>query len=192
MAQAVVGKICAITLLTVNSQNDIMSYSNFIGEFMSFVPHEVCRPQHKADFSTIIYGFDHTGFTPTGKRVEQPTSQNEPIAQHTDDQTEDNSTEYLLIKGIIDQKWPIAEKNQRVFARTMKLVEELGELADELLSSMNLQRQDKQDAFHDQKVEDEFADVLASVVLLAAELDIDIAEVMKRKIEYTKKRFESV
>ena len=74
----------------------------------------------------------------------------------------------------------------------MKLVEELGELADELLSSMNLQRQDKQDAFHDQKVEDEFADVLASVVLLAAELDIDIAEVMKRKIEYTKKRFESV
>lgn len=99
--------------------------------------------------------------------------------------------EYLLIKAIIDEKWPIAEKNQRVFARTMKLVEELGELADELLSSMNLQRQDKQDAFHDQKVEDEFADVLASVVLLAAELDIDIDEVMKRKIEYTKKRFET-
>lgn len=88
-----VGKICAITLLTVNSQNDIMSYSNFIGEFMSFVPHEVCRPQHQTDFSTIIYGFGHTGFTPTGKRVEQPTSQNEPIAQHTDNQAEDSSTE---------------------------------------------------------------------------------------------------
>lgn len=97
--------------------------------------------------------------------------------------------EYQVIKEIIDQKWPIPDQKQRIFARTMKLVEELGELANELLTSMNLQRQDKQDAFHDQKVEDEFADVLASVVLLAAELDIDIEEVMQRKITFTKQRF---
>lgn len=102
---------------------------------------------------------------------------------------QDLQAEYQHIKAIIDEKWPIPDQKQRIFARTMKLVEELGELADELLSSMNLQRADKQEAFHDQKVEDEFADVLASVVLLAAELDIDIEAVMKRKIEFTKQRF---
>ena len=56
------------------------------------------------------------------------------------------------------------------------LVEEIGELA----KSVNKENID---------ISQEFADVLASLVLLAIELDIDISTVMKRKIAFTKERF---
>ncbi len=97
--------------------------------------------------------------------------------------------EYAQVLKFIQANWPLAEQNQRVFARTMKLVEELGELSDELLTSMNLQRAAKTAKFAQAHVEDELADVLASVILLALELGIDIETVMKRKLIFTKKRF---
>lgn len=96
--------------------------------------------------------------------------------------------EYQAIADTLNRLWPLQNSQQRVFARIMKIVEELGELSDEILTSMNLQRGSKIDKFSHQNIEDEFADVLASLVLLAVELDIDIEEVMKRKIEYTHKR----
>lgn len=98
--------------------------------------------------------------------------------------------QYQIIAEILNQKWPIDDKNKRIFARTMKIVEEFGELADEILTSMNLQRNTKIENFSHINIEDEFADVLGSLLLLANELDIDVEEVMKRKIEFTMKRFE--
>jgi NTP pyrophosphatase (non-canonical NTP hydrolase) len=98
--------------------------------------------------------------------------------------------EYKQISTFINDKWPLKNDEQRVFARIMKLVEELGELADEILTSMNLQRQSKIAQFTRQNIEDELADVLASVVLLAEELNVDVEEVMKRKIALTRERFE--
>lgn len=100
------------------------------------------------------------------------------------------TTEYQQIADFLNSRWPLKSENQRVFARTMKIVEELGELADEILTSMNLQRNSKIAQFSQQNVEDEFADVLASLILLAIELDIDIEEVIKRKIKFTQDRFE--
>lgn len=97
--------------------------------------------------------------------------------------------EYAVILAFIQKNWPIADPNQRTFARTMKLVEELGELSDELLTSMNLQRADKMANFAQENVENEFADVLGSLILLALELNIDIETVIKKKIAYTKNRF---
>ena len=102
-----------------------------------------------------------------------------------------NLTEqYQEISNFLNTHWPLKDKNQRVFARTMKIVEELGELADEILTSMNLQRKSKIAKFSHDNVQDEFADVLASLVLLAIELDIDIEAVIQKKINFTKKRFE--
>jgi len=98
--------------------------------------------------------------------------------------------EYEQIGHFLNQRWPLKSANQRVFARTMKIVEELGELADEILTSMNLQRRSKMVAFSQENVEDEFADVMASLILLAVELKIDIKKVMKKKIKYTRERFE--
>ena len=96
--------------------------------------------------------------------------------------------EYKKIAEILNRLWPLKNKQQRIFARTMKIVEELGELSDEILTSMNLQRNSKIAKFSHKNVEDEFADVLASLMLLAVELDIDVTKVIKRKIDYTHKR----
>lgn len=98
--------------------------------------------------------------------------------------------QYKKISQFLNIKWPLKDKDQRVFARTMKIVEELGELADEILTSMNLQRDSKIAKFSKENVEDEFADVLGSLILLAIELDIDIEKVVQKKIDYTRERFE--
>jgi len=37
---------------------------------------------------------------------------------------------YQEIADFLNQHWPLKDHNQRVFARTMKVVEELGELSD--------------------------------------------------------------
>lgn len=97
--------------------------------------------------------------------------------------------EYKKISETLNEKWPLKDSQQRIFARTMKIVEELGELSDEILTSMNLQRNSKIAAFSQQNIEDEFADVVASLILLANELEIDVEEVMKRKIALTRERF---
>lgn len=98
--------------------------------------------------------------------------------------------QYKKISDFLNEKWPLKDHDQRVFARTMKIVEELGELSDEILTSMNLQRDTKIEKFSRQNVEDEFADVLGSLILLGIEMDIDIERVIQRKIDYTRDRFD--
>lgn len=100
------------------------------------------------------------------------------------------TSEYQKIADFINQRWPLKNKEQRIFARFMKLTEETGEMADEVLTSMNLQRESKIAEFSQQNVADELADVLASVILLANELEIDLDEIMRRKLKYTRQRFE--
>lgn len=92
---------------------------------------------------------------------------------------------------LLNQAFPIRSDRERVFARTLKLMEELGEFANELLTKVGLQRQTKIDAFAQEKLEDEFGDVVATVLLLGAELDIDIAEVMKRKFALAFERMQN-
>ena len=103
--------------------------------------------------------------------------------------TKSQLAKYQKIADFINTRWPLKNKEQRIFARVMKVVEELGELSDELLTSMNLSRKSKVAKFSQQNVEDELADVIASVILLANELEIDLDEVMKRKIKLTHQRF---
>ncbi len=105
-------------------------------------------------------------------------------------QIQDLIKEYRQIADFLNSHWPLKDENQRVFARTMKVVEELGELSDEILTSMNLQRNSKIAKFSRENLEDEFADVLGSLILLSCELDIDVEEVIKRKIAFTRERFE--
>jgi len=97
---------------------------------------------------------------------------------------------YQAIADFLNQHWPLKDKSQRIFARTMKVVEELGELSDEILTSMNLQRNSKIAKFSRENLEDEFADVLGSLILLSVELNIDIEKVIQKKIDFTRERFE--
>ncbi len=99
-------------------------------------------------------------------------------------------TQYESISSFLNDRWPLKNHEQRTFARTMKIMEELGELSDEILTSMNLQRNTKIEKFSRENVEDEFADVLGSLILLGIELDIDVEQVMQKKIDFTRKRFD--
>ncbi|OIO45228.1 MAG: hypothetical protein COZ34_02655 [Candidatus Pacebacteria bacterium CG_4_10_14_3_um_filter_34_15] len=98
--------------------------------------------------------------------------------------------EYEKISVFLNSKWPLKNSDHKVFARTMKIMEELGELSDEILTSMNLQRNTKISKFSRENVEDEFADVLGSLILLGIELNINVEKVMKKKIKFTRARFE--
>jgi NTP pyrophosphatase (non-canonical NTP hydrolase) len=78
--------------------------------------------------------------------------------------------------------------DKRVLARTVKMMEELGELCDDVLAQASLQRKKKLDAHDREKMEEEFADVIFTALLLAKTMGIDVGSAMKRKMKKVKKR----
>lgn len=70
---------------------------------------------------------------------------------------------------------------QRIFARTIKLGEEYGELCDEVLASAGDQRKDKLD--ESRELEGEFADVVITTFLLAKAMNVDMSEALSMKIK---------
>lgn len=113
------------------------------------------------------------------------------------DNTKDKDTEtsleqlvadYRDIHLMLNAQWPLDTANERLAGRMIKLTEETGELANEILTKMGLQRQAKIDAYEEVHLEDELADVMGSLILLSIELDINIVEIMKRKVAFTLER----
>ena len=72
-------------------------------------------------------------------------------------------------------------ERERIFARTIKLGEEYGELCDEVLASVGDQRKDKLGDSHD--LEGEFADVIIVAFLLAKAMDVDMGDALSKKIK---------
>lgn len=85
------------------------------------------------------------------------------------------------IHDLVSLAFPIKSENEALYARTLKLMEELGELASEILAKLGIQRQVKLDQHGQRELEDEFGDVLLTVLMLGIELDLDVAEIMRRK-----------
>lgn len=77
---------------------------------------------------------------------------------------------------------------EHVFARTIKLGEEFGELCDEVLASIGGQRQDKMLDHKTTDLQDEFADVLITTFMLAKAMDIDIMQALDRKVQKIRER----
>ena len=72
-------------------------------------------------------------------------------------------------------------EKERIFARTVKLGEEYGELCDEVLASVGDQRKGKLDKEHD--LEGEFADVVIVAFLLAKAMNVDMTQALETKIK---------
>ena len=70
---------------------------------------------------------------------------------------------------------------QEIFARTIKLGEEFGELCDEVLASVGNQRKDK--LSEPRELEGEFADVVIVAFLLAKVMNVDMQKAIPAKIE---------
>ena len=73
---------------------------------------------------------------------------------------------------------------------TVKIMEELGELCDDVLAHSGLQRKDKLENRDLKNLEEEFADVILTTCNLAENMGVDIEEALKNKIKKVEKRFE--
>jgi NTP pyrophosphatase (non-canonical NTP hydrolase) len=72
-------------------------------------------------------------------------------------------------------------EREHILARTVKISEEFGELCDEVLASFGSQRSGKMENRKREDLEDEFADVVITVFLLAKNIDVNIMEALERK-----------
>jgi NTP pyrophosphatase (non-canonical NTP hydrolase) len=75
-------------------------------------------------------------------------------------------------------------------AWTVKLSEELGELCNEVLAHNGLQRKHKMDASDPNNIDEEFADVIITTLLLAQQMGIDIKKALDNKVKKINKRYE--
>ena len=82
------------------------------------------------------------------------------------------------------------DQDKQIFARTIKLGEEFGELCQEVLFHSYRQRKSKMDKFKKENLPDEFADVLITTLLLAQEMNVDIEKALEDKIKKIDKRYE--
>jgi NTP pyrophosphatase (non-canonical NTP hydrolase) len=80
------------------------------------------------------------------------------------------------------------DKSELTMAMGFKVVEELGELFEQMLGHKGYQRKSKLEKFDREEIKKEFADVIFSVLILAKRFDVDIEQAIKIKMEEIKKR----
>jgi len=77
----------------------------------------------------------------------------------------------------------LTKKEKDILSRMVKLQEEVGELSNDVLSILSLQRKSKLDEFEKSNMYEEFADVVLSVIMLANSVGVDIERAVKNKYQ---------
>jgi len=77
----------------------------------------------------------------------------------------------------------LTKREKDILTKTVKLQEEVGELANDVLSILSLQRQSKLEAFSRKNLYAEFADVILSVMMLANATGVDVERAVNEKFE---------
>jgi NTP pyrophosphatase (non-canonical NTP hydrolase) len=80
-------------------------------------------------------------------------------------------------------------KEQRTLFRTIKLMEELGELCEEVLGFSVVQRQGKNRPQNNEALAEELADVFITAFMLAENLEIDPFSAIENKIKKLNERY---
>lgn len=75
-------------------------------------------------------------------------------------------------------------------AYMVKLMEELGELSQQVLASQAMQRQEKLQTHAQSGLAEEVADVLITALILARDLDVDIADALGAKMRKIESRYQ--
>lgn len=83
-------------------------------------------------------------------------------------------------------------RTEKLYARTIKLNEEVGELCEEILAHNGDQRKEKLENKSADGLAQELADVLITTLLIAESLTIDVNEALERKIAKINERFKDV
>jgi len=83
-----------------------------------------------------------------------------------------------------------SDKNidELTMAMGFKVIEEIGELYEQILANKGYQRKDKLDNLDKEEIKKEFADVLFTILILARKFDVNIEEAIKLKMQEIKER----
>ncbi len=79
--------------------------------------------------------------------------------------------------------YSLTKKEKDILTRTVKLSEEVGELSNDILSVLSLQRESKLKKFDRKNLYEEFADIILSTIILANALKVDISRATKDKLK---------
>jgi len=81
------------------------------------------------------------------------------------------------------------QKEKEILTKTIKLNEEVGELCNDILSILKLQRKSKLDKFDKRNVYEEFADVVLTTFQLANSTGVDIDRALRDKIKKIEEKY---
>ena len=98
-------------------------------------------------------------------------------------QTIEKIHEHLILRD------KIVDMEKRTFIDTIKLSEEVWELNQQVLLYYGYGRKEKLEKFSPEDLEQEIADVLFSVMMIAKSLNIDVEKAMSNKMKIIKNRF---
>ena len=81
------------------------------------------------------------------------------------------------------------QEEKEILTKTIKLNEEVGELCNDILSVLKLQRKSKLEKFDKRNFYEEFADVIITTMQLAAVAKVDIERALNDKLIKIEKRY---
>ncbi len=81
-------------------------------------------------------------------------------------------------------------REKEILTRTVKLNEEVGELCNDILSILKLQRKAKLEKFDKRSMYQEFADVLITLIQLAVSANVDLDRAVRDKLQTISERIE--
>jgi len=81
------------------------------------------------------------------------------------------------------------DKEQEILARTVKLNEEVGELCNDILAVLKMQRKSKLEKFDKRNFYEEFADVLITTIQLATVAGVDIERAIGDKLKKIEEKY---
>ena len=81
-------------------------------------------------------------------------------------------------------------REKEILTRTVKLNEEVGELCNDILSILKLQRRAKLERFDKRSIYQEFADVLITLIQLAVSANVDLERAVRDKLQTISERIE--
>ncbi|SRR5258708_15476810 len=80
-------------------------------------------------------------------------------------------------------------KEREILTKTVKLNEEVGELCNDILAILRLQRRSKLEKFDKRNMYEEFADVLITTIQLASVAGVDIERAVHDKLRKIEERY---
>lgn len=80
-------------------------------------------------------------------------------------------------------------EEQEILARTVKLNEEVGELCNDILSVLKMQRKSKLEKFDKRNFYEEFADVILSTMQLANAARVDVERAVNDKMKKIEEKY---